>query len=205
MAAVAFLIGTVAFAQQMSPEKYGMKTEEMPEGLLVGDKAPNIEVETRQGERFSLEEALEEGPVVLVFYRGSWCPYCSRYMAGLSEALPEMKKRGARLVAVSPEGEAQMKETASISGPEIILLGDGNGEIMRAYDVDFEVTTDYQQRLDKGMDLDLKENNDQEIAVLPVPATYVINGEGEIVYRYFNLDYHERAPIKEVLKALEKL
>lgn len=187
-------------------QKYGIAEHSMPQGLMVGDAAPEIVLVDQSGERFVLSDNLRNGPVVLVFYRGNWCPYCSRYLAELSDALSDIKSAGAQLVGVSPESEEQLAIThEELIGGMITLLYDQHDSIMRSYDVAYEVADSYQEKLAEKKDISLTEHNDQEVAVLPVAATYVINKDGMIAYRHFDLDYSKRADIKEVLAALAAL
>ena len=188
------------------PEKYGVMDDELPNGLAVGQEAPDIVLIDQYSENFRLSEALEEGPVVLTFYRGNWCRHCSKYLSQLSASAEKISKLGAKLVAVSPEKEAEIVRThkENFNG-EIILLSDRENQVMKDYDVDYKVTNKYQARLDKTRNIDLKEHNKQEIAELPVAATYVIDSDGKIAYRHFDLDYSQRAQVKEILEVLQEL
>ncbi|MDZ7845582.1 MAG: peroxiredoxin-like family protein [Owenweeksia sp.] len=192
-------------AAQQNPEKYGLVNKDLPEGLGVGETAPLIEATDQNGDKFELREALKEGAVVLTFYRGNWCPYCSRYLASFSEAIKDIESAGGIVVAVSPEVEAEVA-IASVNSKEgnLTMLHDADGKIMRAYNVDFKVTRAYQDKLSAKFKVNLKEHNNQDTAVLPVPATYIINKDGAIIYRYFNLDYSRRAPIEELLRVLKE-
>lgn len=199
------LATTAGIAQDNNPQQYGVEGKDVPKGIAVGQQAPEIMLQDRYSKDFKLSKALEDGPVVLTFYRGNWCPYCTRFLAELTAYAGDIADKGARIVAISPENRDQLAKTADRSDENITLLSDTDGEIMRKYDVDFRVTNDYQDRLGKSKDVDLNAHNDQKVAELPVAATFIINEEGEIVYRHFDLDYKNRAPIKEILKALDKL
>ncbi len=187
-------------------QKYGIAEHSTPEGIAVGEAAPEIDLTDHVGEKFLLSESLRKGPVVLVFYRGNWCPYCSRFLAELGDAMPDIKAAGAQLIGVSPESAEQLSVThEEVTGGSITLLYDEDDEIMKSYDVAFEVHDDYQNKLSKKLDVELSDHNDQEVAVLPVAATYIINKDGMVVYRHFDLDYSQRADIKEILAELQKL
>ena len=79
--------------------------------LLLGEEAPKIEAIDNQGNVFSLAQKIEQGPVVVVFYRGEWCSYCNRHMAALEKALPEFKELRASVVAITPELPKYVKKT----------------------------------------------------------------------------------------------
>ncbi len=184
-------------------EKYGMENKDLPKGLEIGAQAPELTLMTSEGKEFSLSEALEKGSVVVYFYRGNWCPYCTKQLANLSDSINLITETGATVVAISPESPTQLEKSASTMEGEILLLSDKDGEAMKSFDVDFYVTMAYQDKLAKGKEIDLAEFNEQDAAVLPVPATFVINQDGKIVYRYFDINYKQRATVAAVLKALK--
>lgn len=188
---------------QTDPTKYGMVDKDLPLGLKLGEQAPSIEGLDQFGTKFSLKEALKNGPVIITFYRGNWCPYCSRYLAALSDSIRLIKETQARFVAVSPENKENVAKSAENLAKEISILSDVGGVIMKAYDVDFEVTKGYQTKVNLGLQRSIKKSNDQEVAVLPVPATYIIGTDGKIMYRHFDLNYSQRASIASILSALK--
>ena len=187
-------------------QKYGIAEHSTPEGIAVGEAAPSIEVTAHSGEHFILKEELDKGPVVLVFYRGNWCPYCSRYLAELDDAFEEVKSLGAQIVGVSPECAEQLLIThEELTGGSITLLYDKDNAIMHNYDVAYEVTDTYADKVEKKNDIDLNDHNEQEKLILPVAATYVINQDGMVSFRHFDLDYSQRAKISEIITALKEL
>ncbi len=185
-------------------QQYGMENKELPQGLNVDDKAPAITLQKQDGTEFSLSEAYKNGPVVIYFYRGNWCPYCTKQLANLSDSLSMITDLGATVIAISPESADNLKKSASEVEGQILLLNDKDGEAMKSFEVDFYVTKAYQEKLAKAKDMDLAEFNNQEVAVLPVPATFVINTDGAIIYRYFDINYRTRATVSAVLNALKQ-
>lgn len=156
----------------------------------------------QNGEEYKLSDALKKGPVVLTFYRGEWCPYCNRYLANVTDSLFYIQEKGASFIAISPEKEKNIMKMAEKVGDGISILSDNEGNVMKAYDVDFMVTSAYQNKIKMGLLTSIKKSNGQEAAILPVPATYIISKEGKIIYRYFDINYTQRAPISAILKAL---
>ena len=201
------LLGVVlgfSFPTKAQVTEYGMSHTNIPKGLPVGSVVKNLVFTNQLNEEISLNVALEEGPVVITFYRGNWCPYCSRALAALSDSISFITDAGATLIAISPESKDQLLLTSEEVTLGINLVADNSGELMRFFDVDFDVTTEYQEKLDRLGLPDLKEHNNQEHSVLPVPAVYVLDQKGKIVWRYFNYDYHERASIQSILKAIKQ-
>ncbi len=152
-----------------------------PQGLKKGEAAPHFTAADQNQENFELAKALEKGPVVLVFYRGAWCPYCNQYLSRLTDSAAMVEKAGATVVAVSPDAQDGIQGSAEKTKGRITLLRDGDYSIMKKYKVDFET---------------------EKRGVLPVPATYLISKNGEISYRHFDEDYKKRASVKAILEAL---
>lgn len=195
------LITNTLYAQDF--EKYGMDTSYIPSGLLVGTMAPKIQGLTRSGSRFSLAKTLESKQVILVFYRGNWCPYCNRYLSNLNDSLELLTGKNVEIVVVSPENKEEMEKMDSKIGSGFTFLPDSAGQIMKSYDVLFTVTEGYSKKIKRFLFTDIGKHNGQTQAQLPVPATYVISQDGRITYRHFNYDYATRASVKQLLDALE--
>ena len=196
------LPGIFVFGQSTSPEKFGVPAQKTPTGLQVGEKAPALSAKTADGKTFKLAEQLKSKPVVLIFYRGYWCPVCSRYLSEYQDSLQLVVDKGASLVAVTPETYDFVEKTREKTKAGFEILSDADGKIMEAYKVAFPVTGEYQQAIQSGLNTNIAETNAQEEAVLPVPATYIIDQKGKIIYRQFDLDYGNRASVKAILENL---
>lgn len=90
------------------------------------------------------------------------------------------------------------------TGATFTVIPDPTEQIMQSYDVLYNVTEAYQQKILNALEADIASNNAKKDAMLPVPATFIINQEGIIVYRQFNLDYHLRATVKDIVDNLPK-
>lgn len=178
--------------------------QEAPEGLFLNSKAPDFKAKDQNGNEVRLKDLLKKGKVVLVFYRGYWCPYCNRYLKQLEDSLSAIQGKGATLVAVSAELPENIEKTVEKTGAEYPILYDDQLKIMKAYEVDFEVPANTVTRY-RNSGIKLDEINGRNGNFLPVPATYVIDKEQTIIYRFFNADYKKRPPVDEILKSLEKL
>jgi peroxiredoxin len=174
-----------------------------PEGLFLNAKAPEFKLKDQSGLEISLKELRKKGPVVVFFYRGNWCPYCSRQMAKMQDSLQLITAKGASVVAITPESSAGIAKTLQKSGAVFPVLTVVDMKVANAYKVAFAVDERTLTRY-KGAGIDLLENNAQkEKAYLPVPAIYVVNKEGSIVYRYFDEDYKKRPLIKEIVAEIK--
>lgn len=178
-------------------------SQNAPEGLFLNSKAPDFKAKDQNGNDVRLKDLLKKGKVVLVFYRGNWCPYCNRYLKLLEDSLSAIRDKGATLVAVTAELPENISKTVEKTGAEYPILFDEDLKIMKAYDVEFEVPANTLTRY-RNTGIKLDEINGRNGNFLPIPATYVIDKDQAIVYRFFNSDYKKRAPVDEILKAVEK-
>ena len=190
---------------QSNLERLGMDVtaETAPSGLEVGEKAPGFTGVDQYSQEVNLDDMLAEGEVVLIFYRGDWCPVCTRYLKRFQDSLQLIVDAGAQVVAVTPETNNNVQETIKKADAKFRILSDLDHSIMDAYDVTFRVTDAYNERIKRGKGESIEENNGDEEPFLPVPATYIINQEAEIIYRQFDPNYRNRASIAAMIKALE--
>lgn len=175
----------------------------LDKALNVGDKAPNFTLKNALGKSVSLYNELENGPVVLTWYRGGWCPYCNITLHYLQEKLPEFKKAGATLLALTPELPDNSLSTSEKNELEFTVLSDIGNTIGRKYGVVFKLTKEVASIYEAAFGL--HEKNGDESNELPLAATYVIDEKGIIQYAFLDADYRERAAVSEILTALAKL
>lgn len=180
---------------------YSSFAQEAPEGLFIESKAPDFRAKDQNGKEIRLKDLLKEGKVVLVFYRGQWCPYCNKELSRLQDSLQMIKDKGANLVAVSPEQPDNVSKTVEKTKAEYSILYDEGLKIMKAYDVEFEVPENTLTRY-RNAGLDIEKNNGANGKYLPVPAVYIIDKEQTIIYRFFEPDYKKRPSVKELLDNL---
>ena len=175
--------------------------QETPEGLFIDSKAPDFRAKDQHGNEVHLKDLLKEGKVVLVFYRGQWCPYCNRQLKKLEDSLQQIRDKGATLIAVTPEKPESVAKTIEKSGAVYPILYDEGLKIMKAYDVDYEVPENTLTRY-RNAGLDIEANNGTNGKCLPVPAVYIINKQSTITYRFFDTDYKKRPSVLEILANL---
>lgn len=180
---------------------YFLFAQEAPEGLFLNSKAPDFKGKDQNGKDIRLKDLLKKGKVVLVFYRGEWCPYCNKNLQRLEDSLQLIKDKGATLIAVSPEQPESIAKTIEKTKAEYSILHDENLKIMKAYEVEFEVPENMLKRYRNG-GIKIDEINGKNGNYLPVPATYVIDKEANIIYRFFTQDYKKRPSVKEILDHL---
>jgi peroxiredoxin len=179
----------------------GSMAQEAPKGLTVQAKAPDFSAKDQTGTTINLKDQLKKGSVVLVFYRGQWCPHCNKQLSKLEDSIQLIKAKGASLIAITPEKQENIRKTIAKTKATYPILFDEGLQIMKKYEVAFAVDNTTIERY-KKYGIDFNEINGANGANLPVPAIYVINKEGVIVFRHFDPDYRNRATVQEILKYL---
>jgi len=172
------------------------------EHLEVGEKAPEIIGVDQNGLKINSTETLKYNKILLVFYRGNWCPHCKKHLGSLQEHLNEFIEKGVYVMVVTPETVERTKETAEMWHSNFSIIHDANNKIMKDYKVEFEVNKEnvpsYYGFVSKSVaEYNVKNNN-----VLPVPATYMIDQNGNISYVQYDPDYKNRSDFSEILKSL---
>ncbi len=176
-----------------------VQAQEKPEGLFINSKAPEFKLKDQSGAEIILKDIRKKGPIVLIFYRGHWCPYCNKELSRMQDSLTFITQKGAQVIAITPEAPDGINKTIEKTGSVFPILYDKDMKIANAYKVAYQVEERSVDRY-KGFGTDLLAINQQKGKVyLPVPAVYIINKEGSITYRYFNEDYKKRPFIKDIL------
>ena len=178
-----------------------LSAQEAPEGLFISSKAPDFKAKDQNGQDVRLKDLLKKGKVVLVFYRGQWCPYCNKELSRLQDSLQFIIDKGASLVAVSPELPENVSKTVEKTKATYPVLYDEGMKIMKAYDVEYEMTENTVTRY-RNSGLDIEKANGANGKFLPVPAVYIIDKESTVTYRFFETDYKKRPSVKDILANL---
>ncbi len=170
-------------------------------GLGIGTIAPNFSAKDQNGKTIELKQLIKQGPVVLVFYRGEWCPYCNKQLSELNDSIPSITKKGAKVIAISPENMVNVEKTVKKTKATYSIITDDKTKIMTDYKVGFtlnqEMTTKY-----KGYGIDLTERNGTNGNNLPVPTVYIVDRSGKITFKHIDEDITKRASVKEIINHL---
>jgi peroxiredoxin len=168
--------------------------------LQVGSKAPDFMLKNAARSPVSLYDELENGPVVLMWYRGGWCPYCNLTLRAMEDMLPQFRAGGAQLLALTPESPDNSMTTVEKHKLSFEVLTDNDNAVAKAYGVVFQLTDEVKAYYENGFGLSAYNGNDK--GELPLGATYVIGTDGIITYAFLDADYRNRAEPIEVLNAL---
>jgi peroxiredoxin len=172
--------------------------------LPLGSQFPNVALPTADGELARFADWWREGPLVVVFFRGEWCPYCRLMLAALEEALPEIKALGARLVAVTPETGGRALTVKHHHGDSYEVLSDVDCGLGLDCGVVFRTPSAYRDILLKNGN-DIAERHGNDAWFLPVPATFIIDREGIVRWRFADVDFTRRAEPAEIIAVLRGL
>jgi len=190
---LSFLIFHFSFAQ------------DKPEGLFINSKVPDFKAKDQNGNDIVFKDLRKKGNVVVVFVRGSWCPYCNHYLKRLQDSLDLIKAKDAQLLVITPENEEGIDSAIAITGATFPIIFDSAMKIANGYHVAYRVddrTLARYKNSNPSIDL-LKRNTQTKEAYLPVTAVYIVNNEGSVTFRYFDEDYKKRVSVKDILKALQ--
>ena len=176
------------------------KSVDEVKGIPIGTNITMFSATDADGNTYKLKEALTKGPVVVVFYRGQWCPVCNRHLSNLQDSLQLIYAKGASVIAISPEKPALLATTRKKTKATFTLLHDKDFIIGEMFDVVFDpdkkLVSIYNDKLKANLDTASSDGSNR----LPVPATYIINKDGVVVWKQFNPDYTKRASVLEIIK-----
>jgi peroxiredoxin len=174
-------------------------------GLAVGEHASNFTLPDALGNPVALTDLLVQGPVVVTFYRGEWCPYCNVQLRGLQATLPRFRELGASLVAISPQAADHSLTLTEKHELEFPVLSDLDQEVIRAYRIQFTLAGDLEDLQVNVFQNDPREQNADHSRSLPVPATFVIDRNGIIGAAFISADWRYRPEPADIVAALEAL
>ena len=182
--------------------------ESSPTRLVVGDTIQDFTIPTPISPdglaEASLSDLVADGPVILTFFRGSWCPYCRGELSSIQDRLDDFQKLGASILAVSPEIDEESIKLGQELDLGFAIGHDENNELARSLGLTF--TLDAKTIKKYGQyGIDVPESNGTKTWELPVPATYVIDQDMKVQFVFEDEDYSKRANYKKVLKVVKDL
>ena len=172
--------------------------------LKAGDMAPPFVLKDPGGKSVSASELLAQGPLVVSFYRGVWCPYCNMELQALQEALPAFRELGANLVAISPQNAVNSRKSVRNNGLEFPILSDPGNETAAAFGLRYALPG-YLIELYKSLKNDLPTFNSDMSWTLPMPGRFAIGQDRVIRYAEVNPDYTHRPEPADMLPAVRSL
>lgn len=173
--------------------------------LNIGDTVPDFILPDAHGEPIRLRGLLNRGPVVIIFYRGGWCPYCNLHLRGFQRRLQEFRDLGAQVVAISPQLPDNSLSTQEKDDLAFPVLSDVGNKVARQFGIVFELN-DKLLELYRQFGHALEDFNGPDgKRELPVPATFLVDGNGTIRLAHVDVDYTQRIDPDDVIRALMAL
>jgi len=187
-----------------STQKTVTESDAAKNALNVGATMPAFALKDIEGKIVTSDELLKKGNLVVVFYRGAWCPFCNLYLNKLQKNAGKIKEAGGNLVAISVENPDKCSGMAQKNELQFTVLSDPNLETARKFGIvyDLHKQTD-ESYISKG--LDVAKNNEMEKAELPLGATYIVDQSGRIIYAFLDTDYKKRAEPEVIIENLQKI
>ncbi len=172
--------------------------------LQAGAKAPNFSLPNSQGQSVNLSDLLHKGPVVLVFYRGSWCPFCNLQLRAYQKALPEIEKLGATLVAISPQTPDNSLTIIEKAELTFTVLSDQGNQTGKQYGLVYKLS-EALQSAQKAFGSDITKFNGDSSWELPMPGLFIIDKTGVIRFAAADPNWMNRVEPSVILEQLKAL
>jgi peroxiredoxin len=170
--------------------------------LAVGSPMPQFSLPDHNGKVVSSADLLRRGRLVVCFFRGRWDPFCCGQMEAMSRALPEIEAGGASMVAISPQTVKQSFFMADQHRLGFPLLSDAGNHVARQFGLVYRVPPE-QERIYGRAFINLPLANGDDSWELPIPAAYVVDRDGTVLFAYANEDYSERAEPGAIVERLK--
>lgn len=186
-----------------------LRRSDLPErALKQGERAPNFRLPDARGRLVELDTLRAQGPVVLVFYRGQWCPYCNLELRAYQALLPQFRALGATLIAISPQTPDHSLSTAEKNALAFPVLSDLGSAVARAYGLAFDLDEPMQRLYADFFGNDLARYNGSDTDsgwTLPLPATYLVGRDAHVELAAVEVDYRQRLEPQRVLDRLQQI
>jgi peroxiredoxin len=170
--------------------------------IKVGDRLDSFTLSDASGTPVGLDQLVEEGPVVVVFYRGGWCPYCNLALRTYQrELLPELAAFGAQLVAISPQSPDQSLSTVEKAELDFTVLSDPGNRVARSIGIVFQQSGEVLEAQRK-LGLDLAQVNAEGSTQLPRPTVLIVDKDRTVRFVDVQPDYTARTEVADILAGL---
>lgn len=199
MRTLSFTLILIIIAFSMKAQN-DFKTVKEAKGLQVGNFLKDFKAKDLHNSTFTLSDALKKGPVVVIFYRGQWCPICNKHLSHLQDSLQLIYEKGATVVAISQENSEFLKRTAEKTHASFSLLYDEGYKISDLFDVTFKPDSITVTIYNTMLGANLKNAHSDNSQRLPIPATFIIGQDSKIAWRHFDPNYKKRSTVADIVK-----
>ncbi|RYA23641.1 alkyl hydroperoxide reductase [Malaciobacter halophilus] len=188
----------------MLEETKKLESEKLSKNALkVGDRFENEEFTNIDGKNVKLYDYFGDNDFLIInFYRGSWCPYCNLELKSLQGYLDEFEKYNASLIAISPQTPDNSLSTKEKNELEFEVLSDIGNKVAKDLGLVFSLAKELRP-IYESFKIDIPNSNNDKTYELPMPATFVINKKGEVIFSFVDEDYTKRYEPEEIVKILK--
>jgi len=177
---------------------------ELIQPVKMGETVPDVTLTNADGLTFKLMKLVKHQPTILIFYRGGWCVYCNTQLGQLKQIEVPLQKLGYQILAVSPDKVEKIRESLRKYDLSYMLVSDSDAEAIKAFGLAFRVDDATFNKMKKDFGIDLEEHSGKNHHLLPVPAAFVLDKKGKILYSYVNPDYKVRVDSQALLNAAQE-
>ncbi|UKB83282.1 AhpC/TSA family protein [Chryseobacterium sp. MEBOG06] len=179
-----------------------LKTKSIEQkSIQIGEKIPEFSLPNAYGEMIDSSEILKKHKMILVFYRGGWCPYCNLELNFLQKNLPGISNKNTVLVAISPQSPGHSLTMAERNKLEFEVLTDFNNAFAEKLGIVFQLQ-DFVIPCYQDLGINLSDYNKNENNTLPVPAIFVVDKDRVVTYKFLDANYMNRVDMEKLLQAL---
>lgn len=175
------------------------------QALQAGDTAPDFTLKNATGKEVTLSKLLKDGPVVLTWYRGSWCPYCNLALLSYQKNLSKISEAGGQFIALTPELPDKSLSNSAKNSLKFQVLSDVNNEVAKDYKIVFEMTKWVEDAMRNFANLKTYNGHSYDDTTLPLSATYIIKPNRTIAWAFLDAEYRNRATPEQIISELKKL
>jgi peroxiredoxin len=184
-----------------SSEEIGVLPEGV--GIAAGEEAGSFSLQDSDDVSIVLEELLEDSAVMLVFYRGGWCPFCNFQIRELTESYGEFERRGVLPVAISVDRTEESARTNAAYEIPFPVLSDPDLVAHEAFNVTYQVPAEEVERL-RNMGMDLEEHSGRTHHSVAIPAVFLIGADGVVRWAHANEEYRVRPTLEQLVSAIDE-
>lgn len=195
--AASVFLASFAFADETGIAPTADTTKPVQKGTAMPDAA----VRDSEGNETTLKKLTAGKPTVLVFFRGGWCPICTRHTRQLIQTHPQIQAKGAQLIAISPDSPESTKSNQSKNSIPFPVYSDSDLAAAKAFGLAFQVDDAIVEKY-KGYGINLEAASGRTHQSLPIPAVYIVDANGQLIYAHSDPDYRERLDPELILKNL---
>lgn len=190
----------MATSQSTPVERLGTAPEGL--GLALGAMLPDVGVKDIEGKPMRVADSAKGGALLVVFYRGGWCPFCNAQVKQMADAFPEFQRRGVTPVLVSVDKAEEGVKTRALYEVTFPLLSDPELVAHEAFRVVHSASDEEVKRL-KGFGVDIEASSGQQHHKFAVPSMFLFDTGGKLVWRHVDLDYKTRPAVEQILGVLD--